>query len=153
MFPFFSASENQILGALLSHRVRFVIVGGAAVQHHGHERPRDDLDVLLEPNPQNAVKFAAALKSCGMDLTAAQQERIGRPDPPLQMRLNSRYSIDVSTSIFAVPVADAIAAAELVHCQAGAVPFLSKGHLIANKRARADAKDLADVEAIESRPA
>jgi hypothetical protein len=148
--PFFNASENQILNALLVQDVRFVVVGGAAVQHHGVSRPRNDLDILLEPTPENPARFAAALQSCGLTVTAERQERIGQPEPPLQIRLDSPYDIDVLTSIFGVTVADALSAAVLVHSNGGAVPVLSRTHLIASKRARGEEKDLADLAELES---
>jgi len=45
---------TEFLSALISRRVRFVIVGGHAVAGHGEPRLTEDLDVFVERSPANA---------------------------------------------------------------------------------------------------
>ena len=54
---------ERILGALARHGVDYVIVGGLAVQTHGHVRTTVDVDVYPRPDPGNLVRLADALNS------------------------------------------------------------------------------------------
>ena len=56
-----NAVESELVGALLNARVRFVIVGGFAVRAHGHLRPTKDLDLMIEPLPENVDLLATVL--------------------------------------------------------------------------------------------
>jgi hypothetical protein len=58
------------LSLLISHRVRFVVVGGHAVAVHGHPRLTEDLDVFVEASGLDLVERpldggVAELISCG----------------------------------------------------------------------------------------
>jgi hypothetical protein len=56
---------TEFLRALISHRVRFVLVGGHAVAGHGEPRLTEDLDVFVERSPANARKLRQALVDFG----------------------------------------------------------------------------------------
>jgi hypothetical protein len=52
-----------ILRALAEHGVDYVIIGGLAVQTHGHVRTTVDIDVLPRPDPSNMKRLADALNA------------------------------------------------------------------------------------------
>ena len=52
-----------ILRALAEHGVDYVIIGGLAVQTHGHVRTTVDIDVLPRPDPSNMARLADALNA------------------------------------------------------------------------------------------
>ena len=54
---------ERILGALAQHSVDYVIVGGLAVQTHGHVRTTVDVDVYPRPDPSNLALLADALNA------------------------------------------------------------------------------------------
>jgi hypothetical protein len=54
---------ERILAALAEHSVDYVIVGGLAVQTHGHVRTTVDIDVYPRPAPANLERLAAALRA------------------------------------------------------------------------------------------
>jgi hypothetical protein len=54
---------EQILQALAEHGVEYMIVGGLAVQTHGHVRTTVDIDVYPRPTPANMARLAEALKA------------------------------------------------------------------------------------------
>jgi hypothetical protein len=56
---------ESILRALSTHGVEYVIIGGLAVQTHGHVRTTFDIDVLPRPDPANLARLADALNSLG----------------------------------------------------------------------------------------
>lgn len=56
---------NAILGELDAHDVDFVVIGGVAVQAHGHTRTTQDLDLVPEPSAENLARLAEALRALG----------------------------------------------------------------------------------------
>lgn len=58
---------ERILRTLAEHEVDYVLVGGLAVQTHGHVRTTFDVDILPRPEPNNLAKLAGALRE--MDAT------------------------------------------------------------------------------------
>lgn len=54
---------ERILRALAEHKVDYVLIGGLAVQTHGHVRTTNDADLIPAPDPANLERLAAALRS------------------------------------------------------------------------------------------
>ncbi|MCW2970401.1 MAG: hypothetical protein JWO23_1528 [Solirubrobacterales bacterium] len=54
---------ERILESLAEYRVDYVIVGGLAVQTHGHVRTTVDIDIYPRPNPSNLARLADALNA------------------------------------------------------------------------------------------
>jgi hypothetical protein len=54
---------ERILEALAEHAVEYVILGGLAVQTHGHVRTTVDIDVFPRPEPSNLARLADALNA------------------------------------------------------------------------------------------
>lgn len=54
---------ERILRALAEHEVEYVLIGGLAVQTHGHVRTTNDADLIPAPEPANLERLAAALRS------------------------------------------------------------------------------------------
>lgn len=52
---------GKIFEALDRHRVEYVLIGGMAVQTHGHVRTTNDADLIPSPDPANLERLAAAL--------------------------------------------------------------------------------------------
>jgi hypothetical protein len=52
-----------ILEALAEYAVEYVLVGGLAVQTHGHLRTTIDVDVFPRPDPSNLARLADALNA------------------------------------------------------------------------------------------
>jgi hypothetical protein len=54
---------ERILEELARYEVNFVLVGGMAAQTHGNTRMTNDVDLIPEPDPQNLIRLAAALRA------------------------------------------------------------------------------------------
>lgn len=54
---------ERILRALSEYRVEYVLIGGLAVQTHGHVRTTNDADLIPAPGPANLERLAAALRA------------------------------------------------------------------------------------------
>ena len=65
---------EQILRVLGEHGVDYVVVGGVAVQTHGHIRATQDLDIVPAPDLANLSRLGEALAALG-----ARPHRAARP--------------------------------------------------------------------------
>jgi hypothetical protein len=54
---------ERILAVLAEHAVDYVIVGGLAVQTHGHVRTTIDIDIYPSPDPKNLARLTDALNA------------------------------------------------------------------------------------------
>jgi hypothetical protein len=61
--PILDASE--IFRILAEHRVDYVLIGGIAVQTHGHVRMTNDADLIPSPEPANLARLVDALNALG----------------------------------------------------------------------------------------
>jgi len=66
---------ERILRALAEHKVDYVLIGGLAVQTHGHVRTTNDADLIPAPEPANLERLAAALRSLGAKVVNPGAER------------------------------------------------------------------------------
>lgn len=65
---------ERILRALSDHSVDYVLIGGLAVQTHGHVRTTNDADLIPAPEPANLTRLAAALRSLEARVLNAGEE-------------------------------------------------------------------------------
>lgn len=144
----------DMLSALLNADVRFVVVGAHALAVHGVPRGTQDLDILVDPAPENAERVWRALAAFGAPMTALGISRSDfmNPDMVIQFGLPPNR-IDFLTSISGVAEFDTIWSGRVTHELRGRlVPFIGRAELLANKRASGRRKDLADVEALGEDP-
>jgi hypothetical protein len=62
--------EIEVLRSFLACGVRFLVVGGRAVQFHGHMRSAKDLDLLVEFSASNWDKLLRALRPLNASVPA-----------------------------------------------------------------------------------
>jgi len=55
----------RILQVLFEHDVSYTVIGGLAVQAHGHTRTTQDVDLVPDPDPANLALLAHALHALG----------------------------------------------------------------------------------------
>jgi hypothetical protein len=53
---------RALLQALAEQGVEYVVIGGLAVQAHGHTRTTQALDLIPDPNPGNLSRLVSALR-------------------------------------------------------------------------------------------
>jgi hypothetical protein len=129
---------------LISHRVKFVLIGGHAVAVHGHVRFTKDLDVLVEPSPANARRLREVLRRFGFGDAAPDEAVLATRGKVLMIGV-APYRIDVLTSASGVRF-DAVWRTRVhVSTPAGRVAVISRELLITNKLAAGRPEDLRDV--------
>jgi hypothetical protein len=145
---------ERILRALDAREVDYVLIGGLAVQTHGHVRTTNDADLIPAPDPGNLERLAAALR----DLDARVLNP-GQEDVEVDAKMLPRATIwQFSTRDGGVDVMHEVPGgrsyAELsdraLHVKLGEVdvPVVGLDDLIQMKLARGRSVDLADVAAL-----
>jgi hypothetical protein len=76
---------GEILRALATNGVEFVVVGGIAVQVHGYLRGTGDVDIVPRPSPLNLSRLAEVLTDLEADVLRATSP-VNVTDPQLLKR-------------------------------------------------------------------
>jgi len=144
----FGRDWSEFLSLLISHRVRFVLVGGHAVAAHGEPRLTEDLDVLVGPGVANARRLRAALVEFGFGALLPSVRELARPGR-IWMLGRKPWRIDILSRIDGVDFARVWKGRVHARFRAGSLPIIGRAELITNKKAAARPKDLADVARLE----
>ncbi len=139
---------TEFLSALISRRVRFVLIGGHAVAGHGEPRLTEDLDVFVERSPANARRLRQALVDFGFGPVAPTTAELARPHKVFMLG-HKPWRIDILTSIDGVSFAQAWKTRVAAEFKAGALYVIGREMLVKNKRAAGREQDLADVASLE----
>jgi hypothetical protein len=67
----------ELVAALTRHRVDYVVIGGVALQAHGHVRTTVDLDVIAGWTAENMQHLAGALRELGATLRGVDADLLG----------------------------------------------------------------------------
>lgn len=145
---------ERILRALAEHEVEYVLIGGLAVQTHGHVRTTNDADLIPAPEPANLRRLAAALRSLearvlnpGEEGTEISAKML--PKATIWQFVSRDGGIDVMREVpGGRPYKELIEA--VMHVQLGDidVPVVALDDLIRMKLARGRPVDLADVASL-----
>jgi hypothetical protein len=145
---------ERILAVLAAHRVDYVIVGGLAVQTHGHVRTTFDIDLYPCPEPDNLCRLADALNELGA--RALNPGSVGiaidasmLPRATLWQFDTLHGAVDVLHDIPGAPPYDELRERAL-EIELGEIPLAVAGRddLISMKRASARPVDLEDLAAL-----
>jgi hypothetical protein len=145
---------ERILAALASRGVDYVIVGGLAVQTHGHVRTTVDIDVVPRRDRANMERLADALNSLGAEVLNPGSElmKIDAATLPLAAlwQFATRHgAIDVLHDAPGAPSYEDLRGRAL-EVQLGDLTLAVAGldDLISMKRASARPVDLEDIAAL-----
>lgn len=133
-----------------AEKVRYIMVGGVAVNLHGYLRTTADVDVWIDDTPENRTNFGNVLTALGypgIDMVTLQIIP-GWTD----FRLSSGVKLDILIAMKGVESFSFSACLEMAfvaEIESLKVPFLHINQLIANKKAVNRPKDQIDVAALE----
>jgi hypothetical protein len=135
---------TDVLEVLESKRARYVVVSGFAVVMHGHARPIDDLDIVVDPTPDEAQRCMHALALAGFV-----------PSIPLPLhlvtviRMFDRFSREVDVFVrYSISFEELWSCAESVKVGSQTTRIASLEHLIRAKRLNGRPHDLSDIEGL-----
>jgi hypothetical protein len=150
-YPGLNDDFRDLLAAFSSAGVAFVIVGAHAMAVHGVPRATGDLDVMVRPTADNALRVLAALRAFGAPIAAhgVTADDFSREGTVYQMGVPPRR-IDILTAISGVSFEDVWRDRASATVDGLTLDFIGRSTLIANKRAAARDKDLVDVRLLEA---
>jgi hypothetical protein len=149
---------NRLLETLARHGVDYVVIGGVAVQVHGHRRTTMDLDLVPGPSSNNLGRLASALDELEArprdatpgeaEMSVADPERlaIAAIVPPLSTRHGQLHIVNEPKG--ARPFDDLRDAALVVEVEGIEIPIVALDDLIRMKRASGRPADLEDIAAL-----
>jgi hypothetical protein len=145
---------ERILDALAEHKVEYVIVGGLAVQTHGHLRTTIDIDVFPRPERSNLARLAAALNALDARVLNPESEGLAidaamLPRATMWQFATPHGAIDVLHDAPGAPsYANLRRRALEIRLGAKTIAVAGRDDLISMKRASARPVDLDDLAAL-----
>jgi hypothetical protein len=135
---------RDVLRELCAAEARFLVVGAFAVSYHAEPRATGDLDLLVEPTPENAARVFRALAAFGAPLTELHESDLAAPGLVFQMGIPPRR-IDILTELTGVTFEEAWAERAEVTYGGVKAPVIGWRALVKNKLALGRPRDLEDV--------
>lgn len=137
----------DLLRAFVAADVRFLVVGAYALALHGRPRATGNLDIWVEPTPDNARRVMQALQAFGAPLHDIAEADFASPGVTYQIGV-APGRIDLLTELTAITFAEAWPGRVRRPFGDIDVDFIGREAFIRNKRATGHAKDLGDIEGI-----
>jgi predicted nucleotidyltransferase len=147
--------EEELLNywrSLNDHGVRYIMVGGVAINLNGYNRTTDDIDVWIEDTIENREKYRQAFKEySGIDLHMMDHLQVvpGWTD----FALNNGFKLDLLFQMKGLEqysFDECLRQSNIAEIDGVKVPFLHINFLIANKKAVNRPKDQTDVVYLEA---
>ena len=147
----FEKEFEEILNALQTHKVNYMLVGGYAVNFHGYERTTSDLDIWIKPTKDNLEKVLSVLADLGFDKDSITQIGSFEIEKPFIFQIGSKpYDIEVFNFVTGVRYDDAEPhKIPFKYSSEVTVYFISIRDLILNKMLTGRTKDKLDVEMLQ----
>jgi predicted nucleotidyltransferase len=131
--------------------VRYITIGGFAVNYHGYNRSTGDIDIYLEDTPENRINLRKAFIEIGLgDLEAL--ETIQFVAGWTEFSLNQGFRLDIMSNIKGLEnktFDELFNKAEITLIDTISVRFIDYENLIIAKKAANRPKDLQDIEELE----
>ncbi len=148
---------RELLAHLIDAEVRFILVGGLAVNAWGYLRATRDIDVVPDPSPENLVKLDAVLRGLGGKVDVGGRLLDSNAISTF-LRTGDRTlvetdlgQVDVLQGLPQIPSFAALdAEASSIDLDGLEIRVCSFDHLLAMKRASDRPRDRDDLEALEA---
>ena len=146
--------DDEILllwSTLEKYQVRYIMIGGFAVNMHKHYRTTNDIDLYVQDNNTNRKQLGIALQELKLSTTEII-ERMQFIPGWSSISLMSGFPLDIMTSVKGLEYLSFDECYEVASCveiESVTVKFLHLNHLLESKRAANRPKDQIDVLALE----
>ncbi len=137
--------------SLNKNQVKYIMVGGVALNLHGYQRTTEDIDIWIKDTTENRQRLRHAFKDYGLG-DFEPIERMQFIPGWTYFHLNNGLRLDVMTELKGLEeytfdeCLDLASMAQIYNIE---VPFLHINHLLDAKKATNRSKDQIDVIALE----
>jgi hypothetical protein len=136
---------QRVVRLLRDAKCCFALVGGYALAAHGYVRFSEDVDILVDPSPDNTARWIAALgqlpDKASLELTG--EEDIFQRQGPYAVRINDVFTIDLLPAACGHPWEELKPYVEELDVDGELIPVLSLRGLLLTKEGMRP-KDQAD---------
>ncbi len=139
---------RELLELLNAKGVRYLLVGGYAVGHHGYCRATNDIDFFIAGDEANAKKIVVALEDFGFGTGELTTDLFTKKDSLVVMGVEP-MAVDILNYCKGVDFEEAYSRRVVVDDEGLRVNIIGYDDLMVNKRAVGRLKDQADVEYLE----
>ena len=127
-------SDDELLHVcrlLQQHKAKYVLVGGCACGLHGLVRSTQDVDLLVEPSPENLQRVLNALSE--LPDGAARELTVKDLEENVVVKVADAVEVDVARQAWTVDYAEAIQDAEVIEVEGVKIIYASLNALIKSK--------------------
>ena len=139
---------KEFIGLLNVHEVKYLIIGGYAVNFHGYPRYTKDIDFWLWMNKNNIQNLLEALKMFGFGSLGLKPEDFLSPENIIQLGYEPNR-IDILMDLEGVDFEKCYRRKTEIELDGIKTNFLSLQDLIKVKKTTGRLQDLADAEQLE----
>ena len=139
---------KDLLTILNACQVSYLVVGGYAYIYYAEPRYTKDIDLWIQPSPENALRLRQALLEFGGWVEGMTLEHFTTERTMFQIGLPP-CRVDFLTSIPGLEFDSAYSARKTADLEGLAVPIVSLQDLIIAKRTSGREQDLRDVAGLE----
>ena len=138
----------DLLRAFIAADVRFLVVGAYALALYGRPRATGDLDIWIDPTPENATRVMRAMAAFGAPVQDITEADLATPGVTYQIGVVPGR-IDILTELTGLTFVEAWPDRLRRPFGEVDVDFIGRDAFIRNKRATGRPKDLGDIEGLE----
>jgi len=124
-----------------------MVIGGYAVIRYTEPRYTKDLDILIDPTPDNAAKVYNALKIFGAPLATLKESDLTVDGNFFQIGVPPNR-VDIIVKVPGIEFAEAFLRCEFITIGSLPIPVISRDDLIQAKLASGRPQDLVDASAL-----
>ena len=142
------ADFKEFLSLLGLHGVRYLLIGGYAVNYYGYARATGDIDVWIALDPDNASRLVKAVREFGFDTPDLKPELFLQEKRIIRMG-NIPLRIEILTAISGLGFDECYPDRVEATIDGVDVTLIALPHLKQNKRASGRHKDLEDLDHLD----
>ncbi|MEM6821381.1 MAG: hypothetical protein AAF558_05515 [Verrucomicrobiota bacterium] len=135
---------EKLLVHLIENEIEFLVVGGLAVALNGYPRMTEDVDIWINPRPENIQNLLRALASYGEGFggTLSPEDFV---DEPGAIRVIEEFPIDIFVQMNGISYAEIHQHRKIHKTALVSIPYVDAEGLIRIKSGSHREKDILDV--------
>ena len=140
-----SRDFKEFVELLIKNKAEYLIVGGYAVGIHGYPRYTGDLDIWLNPTPENAKSIVKTVNEFGFSSFNLTESDFTKPGNVVQLGYPP-LRIDLLTEVDGVTFEECFINRKEVEIDNLIVNFIGYEDLVKNKKESGRLRDIDDIE-------